>query len=62
MTVCEHVKAAISALPKHTHPMSGLIAGVNVLAAEYIQNGKKRLKMKLLKTLWQNCYNRSYGL
>ncbi|BCD91768.1 citrate synthase [Francisella halioticida] len=41
MTVCEHVKSAISALPQHAHPMSSLIAGVNVLAAEYIHRGQK---------------------
>ncbi|MED7819040.1 MULTISPECIES: citrate synthase [unclassified Francisella] len=51
MTVCEHVKAAISALPKHTHPMSGLIAGVNVLAAEYIQNGKKETQDEVAKNI-----------
>jgi citrate synthase len=41
MHVCKHVKTAISSLPQHAHPMSCLIAGVNVLAAEYVEDGQK---------------------
>ncbi|MFC4892207.1 citrate synthase [Pseudofrancisella aestuarii] len=41
MPVCEHIKDSITALPKTAHPMSSLIAGVNVLAAEHIHTGQK---------------------
>ena len=51
MTVCEYVKAAISAMPKHTHPMSGLIAGVNVLVAEHIKDGQKETQDEVAKNI-----------
>jgi citrate synthase len=51
MAVCEHVKAAISSMPKNTHPMSGLIAGVNVLAAEHVQNGQKEAQDEVAKNI-----------
>ena len=38
MPVCDYVKKAISSLPQDTHPMCGLIAGVNVLAAQHAAN------------------------
>ena len=40
MAVCEHVKASIANLPGFVHPMSSLIAAVNVLAAEHVYKGK----------------------
>ncbi|MDE4957530.1 citrate/2-methylcitrate synthase, partial [Francisella tularensis subsp. holarctica] len=49
MPVCEHVKAAIAAMPQHTPPMSSLIAGVNVLAAEHIPNGQKESQDEVAK-------------
>ncbi|OIN84314.1 citrate synthase [Francisella sp. TX07-6608] len=51
MPVCEHVKAAIAAMPQHTHPMSSLIAGVNVLAAEHIHNGQKESQDEVAKNI-----------
>ncbi|WP_150467511.1 citrate synthase [Francisella sp. SYW-9] len=51
MAVCEHIKAAISSMPKGTHPMSGLIAGVNVLAAEHVKNGQKESQEEVAKNI-----------
>ncbi|MFV9930895.1 MAG: citrate synthase [Francisella endosymbiont of Hyalomma asiaticum] len=51
MPVCEHVKAVIAAMPKHTHPMSGLIAGVNVLAAEYVHTEQKESQDEVAKNI-----------
>ncbi|GAB4222726.1 MAG: citrate synthase [Francisella sp.] len=51
MPVCKHVKDAISALPQYTHPMSSLIAGVNVLAAEHVHNGQKESQDEVAKNI-----------
>ncbi|QIV95221.1 citrate synthase [Allofrancisella frigidaquae] len=51
MPVCEHIKAAVSAMPKHTHPMSSLIAGVNVIAAEHVHNGQKEPQEEVAKNI-----------
>ncbi|AJC48318.1 citrate synthase [Allofrancisella guangzhouensis] len=51
MPVCEHVKAAVSAMPKYTHPMSSLIAGVNAIAAEHVHNGQKEPQEEVAKNI-----------
>ena len=51
MAVCDHVKTAINSLPKTAHPMSSLIAGVNVIAAEHIQGGQKESQEEVAKTI-----------
>ncbi|MDE4950982.1 citrate/2-methylcitrate synthase, partial [Francisella tularensis] len=51
MPVCENVKAAIADMPQHTPPMSSLIAGVNVLAAEHINNGQKESQDEFAKNI-----------
>jgi citrate synthase len=51
MAVCEHIKTAVNSLPKTAHPMSSLIAGVNVIAAEHIQGVQKESQEEVAKTI-----------
>ncbi len=51
MAVCQHVKDAVSALPKFAHPMSSLIAGVNVIAAEHVYTGQKESQEEVAKNI-----------
>lgn len=51
MPVCQHVKTAISSLPQHAHPMSCLIAGVNVLAAEESNDCQKQSQEYIAKNI-----------
>lgn len=51
MSVCSHIKDAINALPKFAHPMSSLIAGVNIIAAEHVKNGKKESQEEIAKNI-----------
>lgn len=51
MPVCQHIKTAISTMPQSTHPMSSLIAGVNILAAEHVQNGQLESQDEVAKNI-----------
>ncbi|APC97410.1 citrate synthase [Francisella frigiditurris] len=51
MSVCNHIKDSINALPSFAHPMSSLIAGVNIIAAEHVKNGKKESQEEIAKNI-----------
>jgi citrate synthase len=51
MPVCKHIKTAISTMPQSTHPMSCLIAGVNILAAEHVQGGQTESQHEVAKNI-----------
>jgi citrate synthase len=51
MPVCKHIKTAISTMPQYTHPMSSLIAGVNILASEHIQGGQTETQDQIAKNI-----------
>ena len=51
MSICSHVKNAVSSLPENAHPMSSLIAGVNVIASEYVAAGQNETQEEVAKNI-----------